>query len=165
MDKIKNNKIENGISIVFQDVSIDGESCIFLINSKTYVIEKGELETIGKVKIWVKDIYPVRSKEQESDICVVLVAGIDIKKESTGTAVTDYNPEIKIVNNSKDAIADKQSNIIPEIVNNQNNYDNNNNNNESNIIVEIINNNDENNAVIKKGVIERIIDFFRNLFG
>ncbi|MBS3137358.1 hypothetical protein J4232_02910 [Candidatus Woesearchaeota archaeon] len=166
MDTLKKNKIVNGITIIFQDVSTDGGSCIFKINEKTYVIEKGEIETIGKVKIWVKEIYPVRSKEQESDVCVVLVAGIDIKRESTEAVVLDDKQEIEMINkinSSSDAAADKQSSIISEIEDNQNNS------NDSKITVDIIVENnekdtEENNVDAKKGMIQRMIDFFRNLF-
>ena len=154
-DSRHKNSIIEGLDIEFLDVSSDGESCLFKINGSIYVINKGELETIGKAKLWVKDIYPLHTKEN-NDVCVVLVAGVEIidRNEQSETK------EIVVLKN--ETLINKQ--VTEEINEEQNliNKEENENNIENNTILFVPEANTQ--EIEKTSFFQRIISFFRNLF-
>jgi ABC-type hemin transport system ATPase subunit len=108
----------------------------------------------------VKDIYPVRTKEQESDVCAVLIAGIDIKRETTGNAAAENADDFVLMNTNGKVTANNVSkdNILNEEITKAAN-------NESNITVKSKHENDSNATKSEeKNLLQKIIEFFRRIF-
>ncbi len=172
LDKENNNKvISDGLDIVLIDVSTKGDVCFFKINNKSYVVEKGEIETIGDVKIWVKDVYAVSSLEKNKDICVVLIAGVSFAQKSkiNDTIETEKVQIVKKkIENTSATGAINNSLIITDIVTIDNNS---NEDKKDNISFEPQNIAEENNiqqeqneGTQKENFFMKIIHFFGQLF-
>ncbi len=133
--------------ISLMDVTVDGDSCGIMFDEEIYWIDVGASETIDGIYIKVFEAYPVHSQTQDNDACQVFISGT-LTKEYQRPFIVEVQEEPEeiaepeLYEEEKEETGDNETEAEPA----------------------------DNNETIQqepeesKGIWQRIVEFFRNLF-